>query len=337
MNRSEGVNDMADILTLGELLMDMTQNGTDENGNGMFTAFPGGAPANVAVAAARLGAETGFIGKVGNDAFGRILAETLKKEGVDISGLFTCNEQPTTMALVSVDENGEREFAFYRNPGADTQLTADEAISAIAGSHIRGNEDLLGGQAKLPAILHIGSLSMTTMPAREACESAVHYAKDRGVLISYDPNYRAALWDSEERAVEMMKSLLPLADILKVSDEEMLLLTGTEDFEEGSRILSDQGPSLVLVTLGAKGVFVRMGSYSGTVPGFSVRVADTNGAGDTFFGAVLCQISKREGLLDGLGEDELRKIVTYANKAASLTCSRRGAMPAMPYADEIDL
>ena len=328
---------MADILTLGELLMDMTQNGTDENGNGMFTAFPGGAPANVAVAAARLGAETGFIGKVGNDAFGRILAETLKKEGVDISGLFTCNEQPTTMALVSVDENGEREFAFYRNPGADTQLTADEAISAIAGSHIRGNEDLLGGQAKLPAILHIGSLSMTTMPAREACESAVHYAKDRGVLISYDPNYRAALWDSEERAVEMMKSLLPLADILKVSDEEMLLLTGTEDFEEGSRILSDQGPSLVLVTLGAKGVFVRMGSYSGTVPGFSVRVADTNGAGDTFFGAVLCQISKREGLIDGLGEDELRKIVTYANKAASLTCSRRGAMPAMPYADEIDL
>ena len=328
---------MADILTLGELLMDMTQYGTDENGNGMFTAFPGGAPANVAVAAARLGAETGFIGKVGNAAFGRILAETLKKEGVDISGLFTCNEQPTTMALVSVDENGEREFAFYRNPGADTQLTADEAISAIAGSHIRGNEDLLGGQAKLPAILHIGSLSMTTMPAREACESAVHYAKDRGVLISYDPNYRAALWDSEERAVEMMKSLLPLADILKVSDEEMLLLTGTEDFEEGSRILSDQGPSLVLVTLGAKGVFVRMGSYSGTVPGFSVRVADTNGAGDTFFGAVLCQISKREGLLDGLGEDELRKIVTYANKAASLTCSRRGAMPAMPYADEIDL
>lgn len=328
---------MADILTLGELLMDMTQNGTDENGNGMFTAFPGGAPANVAVAAARLGAETGFIGKVGNDAFGRILAETLKKEGVDISGLFTCNEQPTTMALVSVDENGEREFAFYRNPGADTQLTADEAISAIAGSHIRGNEDLLGGQAKLPAILHIGSLSMTTMPAREACESAVHYAKDRGVLISYDPNYRAALWDSEERAVEMMKSLLPLADILKVSDEEMLLLTGTEDFEEGSRILSDQGPALVLVTLGAKGVFVRMGSYSGTVPGFSVRVADTNGAGDTFFGAVLCQISKREGLIDGLGEDELRKIVTYANKAASLTCSRRGAMPAMPYADEIDL
>ncbi|MBQ6456932.1 MAG: carbohydrate kinase [Mogibacterium sp.] len=328
---------MADILTLGELLMDMTQNGTDEFGNGMFTAFPGGAPANVAVAAARLGAETGFIGKVGNDAFGRILTETLRKEGVDVSGLFTCDDQPTTMALVSVDENGEREFAFYRNPGADTQLTADEAISAIAGSHIRGNEDLISGQAKLPAILHVGSLSMTTMPIREACESALHYAKDRGVLISYDPNYRAALWDSEERAVEMMKSLLPLADILKVSDEEMLLLTGTEDFEEGSRILSEQGPSLVLVTLGAKGVFVRMGSYSGTVPGFSVRVADTNGAGDTFFGAVLCQISKRDGLIDGLGEDELRKMVTYANKAASLTCSRRGAMPAMPYAEEIEL
>ena len=333
---------MADIMTLGELLIDMTQNGTDELGNGKFIAYPGGAPANVAVASARLGARSGFIGKVGDDAFGRSLAETLRKEGVDVSGLFTCSEVPTTMALVSVDKNGEREFAFYRNPGADTQLTADEAISAIAGSHIRGNEDITGAETKLPLILHVGSLSMTTMPAREACEAAVHYAKDRGVLISYDPNYRASLWDSEERAIEMMKVLLPLADILKVSDEAMLMLTGTEDFEEGSRILSEYGPSLVLVTLGAQGVFARCGEFAEVVPGFRVKVADTNGAGDTFFGAMLAQLAAQIGSsgntdIDScLDTEELRRMVTYANRAASLTCSRRGAIPAMPYADELN-
>ena len=161
---------MTDILTLGELLVDMTQTGTDEDGNAQFTAYPGGAPANVAVAAARLGAKTGFIGKVGNDAFGRSLSDTLKKENVDTSGLFTCNDVPTTMALVSIDYKGEREFSFYRSPGADTQLTADEAVSAI-----KGNGD------EFPHILHVGSLSMTTMPAREACESAVRFARENGV------------------------------------------------------------------------------------------------------------------------------------------------------------
>lgn len=330
---------MADIFTLGELLIDLTQNGTDELGNGRFTAYPGGAPANVAVAAARLGADTGFIGKVGNDAFGRGLADTLRKEGVDTSGLFVSDAVPTTMAIVSVDEKGEREFSFYRNPGADTQLTADEAISALTGSHIRGNEDVTGpADGGLPKILHIGSLSMTTSPAREACEAAVHYAKDRGTLISYDPNYRAALWDSEERAIEMMKVLLPLADILKVSDEEMLMLTGTEDFEEGSLILSEYGVSLVMVTLGSQGVFVRHGEHAEVVPGFRVNVADTNGAGDTFLGAMLSRIVARgdSGLLDDLGEEELRSYVTYANKAASLTCSRHGAIPAMPYAEEMN-
>ena len=196
---------MIDIITLGELLIDLTQNGADENGNGKFTAFPGGAPANVAVAASRLGATAGFIGKVGNDAFGRSLADTLKKDNVDISGLFYDDEEPTTMAIVAVDESGEREFSFYRNPGADTQLTAEEAIGALS--------------QKMPKILHVGSLSMTTSPSKEACEEAVKYAKENGAAISYDPNYRAALWDSEERAVEMMKALLPYTDILKVSDE----------------------------------------------------------------------------------------------------------------------
>lgn len=312
---------MTDIITLGELLIDLTQRGADENGNGIFTAFPGGAPANVAVAAVRLGATAGFIGKVGNDSFGRALADTLKKDSVDVSGLYFDDKVPTTMAIVAVDETGEREFSFYRDPGADTQLTADEALEALSKD--------------LPKILHVGSLSMTTSPGKEACVEAVKYAKEKGAAISYDPNYRAALWDSEERAIEMMKALLPYADILKVSDEEMVMLTGSNDFAEGSRILAEYGPKLVMVTLGADGVFVRMGDNTETVPGFKVEVADTNGAGDTFLGAMLKQIA-----VGTVSETDpwvqLLDMVRYANKAASLTCSRHGAIPAMPYLDEME-
>ena len=311
---------MTDIMTLGELLIDLTQGGTDENGNGKFTAYPGGAPANVAVAASRLGASAGFIGKVGNDAFGRSLAETLRKDNVDIKGLYYDDEQPTTMAIVSVDASGERDFSFYRNPGADTQLTAEEAIAALSGN--------------MPKILHIGSLSMTNSPSKDACVEAVRYAKENGAIISYDPNYRAALWDTEENAVEMMKSLLPYADILKVSDEEMEMLTLVNDFEEGSRILAEYGAGIVLVTLGADGVFVRMGSKTATVPGFKVEVADTNGAGDTFLGAMLMQIATGMTGTEDVWT-QLLGMVRYANKAASITCSRHGAIPAMPTADEL--
>lgn len=323
---------MAKIITLGELLIDLTQKGTDENGCGEFTAYPGGAPANVAVAAARLGADTAFIGKVGCDAFGRGLRETLEKEGVDTGGLYECEEHPTTMAIVSVDESGEREFAFYRDPGADTQLTAEEAVEAIDSF-----ED--------PEILHVGSLSLTTSPAKEACVAAVQHAKKKGMLISYDPNYRAALWDSEEHAAEMMKSLMPYADIIKVSDGEMAMLTGTSDFEEGSLILKDMGREkgargavLVMVTLGGDGVFVRCGSFTETAEGFSVSVADTNGAGDTFLGAVLKQVADNRMKHDGrlvLYRSGIMDMVRFANRAASITCSRSGAIPAMPFAKEI--
>ena len=312
---------MIDIMTLGELLIDLTQNGTDENGNGKFTAYPGGAPANVAVAAARLGAKTGFIGKVGDDAFGRGLADTLRKEGVDVSGLYSCAEVPTTMAIVSVADNGEREFSFYRNPGADTQLTEAEVMSVLSGAK--------------PSILHVGSLSLTTSPIREACEAAVRYARENGILVSYDPNYRAALWDTEEHAVAMMKTLLPLADILKVSDEEMVMLTGESDPDAGSKALADYGISLVMVTLGSEGVYVRCGDEADRVPGFSTVVADTNGAGDTFLGAMLRQLADKLSKGEQLEWDELKGFVSYANKAASITCSRPGAIPAMPRAEEI--
>jgi len=312
---------MIDIITLGELLIDLTQSGIDEGGNGVFIAYPGGAPANVAVAAARLGASTGFIGKVGSDAFGESLRKTLEAEGVDTRGLYVSDCEPTTLAIASIDEKGERSFTFYRDPGADTQLTAEEAVTAL--------------ESGMPRILHVGSLSMTTSPSGEACEEAVRYAGDNGALISYDPNYRDALWESEDQAAAMMKKLLPLTDILKVSDEEMVMLSGCRDLAEGSRILAGCGIALVMVTMGADGVFVRHGEYTEHVPGVSVKVADTNGAGDTFAGAMLARIAGRENLLEGLSDEELKEFVVYANKAASITCSRHGAIPAMPSADEL--
>ena len=314
---------MADILTLGELLIDLTQSGSDENGNGVFVAYPGGAPANVAVAASRLGASVGFIGKVGDDSFGHGLAETLKKDGVDVRGLYYDDRVPTTMAIVSVEAAGERAFSFYRDPGADTQLTADEAVAAM---------ERMG----VPLLFHVGSLSLTDEPSREACMTAVQAAWDAGARISYDPNYREALWDSEEHAIEMMKSLLPYTDILKVSDEEMVMLTGTDDFEKGSKALADAGPSLVMVTLGGDGVFVRYGEDTCRIAGHSVEVADTNGAGDTFAGAILTKLAERYKAGKGSPEwEDVIEYVRYANKAASITCSRHGAIPAMPHAEEV--
>ncbi len=317
-----GEKTMTDILSLGEVLIDLTQTGTDELGNGQFTAYPGGAPANVAVAAARLGARTGFIGKVGDDAFGRFLTETLKTEDVDVSGLFVCKDVPTTLALVSVDEDGERSFAFYRDPGADTRLTSEEALSVL-------------GKRPLPKILHIGSLSLTAEPSRSACLDAVRYAKEQEMLVSYDPNYRAPLWDSETQAVGEMRRLLPFSDILKVSEEELYLLTGTKDCEKGSLLLSGTGPALVLVTLGGKGVFLRCGEDTAALPGISVVVADTNGAGDTFLGAMLTQIARKNCRPEEIPREDLRDMTAYANRAAALTCTRHGAIPAMPYAEEL--
>ena len=320
---------MADIVTLGELLIDLTEKGKDENGNSKFVAYPGGAPANVAVAASRLGAKAQFIGKVGNDAFGHFLTNVMKEQEVDVSGLYETDDQHTTMAIVAVNEDGEREFSFYRSPGADTQLTSDEAVRAL-------------DKDEKPAIIHVGSLSLTDQPARTACYDAVKFAKDNGIVVSYDPNYRKALWGSEEEAVQMMKSLLPYADILKVADEEMVLLTGSSDYDEAAKILEEQGVRLVIITLGGDGVFVRYNGMSARIPGVKTTVVDTNGAGDTFLGAMLAKLAFKkhdigpdQSILDGITEEELKSYVMYANRAAALTCSRPGAIPAMPTAGEL--
>ena len=311
-----------DIISLGEVLIDLTQTG-GENGMRRFDAFPGGAPANVAVAAARLGAKTGFIGKVGADAFGGDLRRMLEANGVNADGLYETAEALTTMAVVSVDETGERDFSFYRSPGADTLLTAHEALDALkaCSTPIR--------------LLHVGSLSLTDEPARGATMAALRFAKAAGIPVSYDPNYRAALWKNESEAAERLAEPLPYADILKVSEEELFLLTGTHDLRMGSLELGAMGPKLVMVTLGEKGAYYRWGIHTGEVPGFPVTVADTNGAGDAFLGAVLSRLVLRKDPLKDLTPEELEKLVVFANAAAALTCSQPGAIPALPTEEEV--
>lgn len=309
---------MTDILAVGELLIDLTQT-APECAIPQYVANPGGAPANVAVAAARLGAKTAFAGKVGKDAFGNFLRRTIKENRVEDAYLFA-SDAPTTLAVVSVDEQGERSFSFYRENSADTRLTAEESCSALS-CH--------------PKFLHFGSVSLTHEPSRTATLTAVQAAKECGCFISYDPNYRPSLWHDKQTAIQQMASPLPLVDILKVSDEELPLLSGTDDLTEGTRRLLEHNIPLILVTLGENGVFYRMNDHVGHVPGVSVQVADTNGAGDTFLGAVLSHLCRRDALLNGLSICELEEILRFANRAAAITCSRSGAIPAMPASHEL--
>lgn len=310
---------MIDITAVGEILIDLTQSGTNELGIPVFAANPGGAPANLAVAAARLGASSAFIGKVGTDSYGTFLRNTLIDNGVDVSGMITDPVSRTTLAVVAVDKTGERTFSFYRDPSADVNLRADEI-----------SED----QLKNTRFLHFGSVSLTTDPARTATLYAAKTAKSFGAIISYDPNYRASLWSDEATAIERMLEPLELVDVLKVSDEELPLLTGTANLEEGSALLAAKGIRLVLVTLGADGAFYRFGDKTGRIPGVKVQVGDTNGAGDTFFGATLAQLSG-VGTLEALTAEKLEEILTISNRAAAITTSRHGAIPAMPTAEEV--
>ena len=308
-----------DIVAIGEVLIDLTQTGTDGAGVPQYAANPGGDPANLAVAAARLGASTALISKVGKDAFGRYLRSVLEENRVDVSALAVDEEQHTTMAVVSVDENGERDFTFYRDPGADSMLLKDEIPL---------------GLLKEARFLHFGSVSLTREPARTTTLCAAETARALGAVVTYDPNYRANLWPDEATAVRRMRNPLDMVDILKISDEELPLLADTRDPEAGTAALAAHGIRLILVTLGPNGVFYRFGDKTGTVPGVPCTVGDTNGAGDTFFGAFLSRLSRLDGF-DCLTEDNLREMLAFANRAASITTSRRGAIPAMPTLEEM--
>ncbi len=310
---------MRDITALGEILIDLTQCGINEQGIPQFTANPGGAPANLAVAAARLGAKTTFIGKVGRDSFGAYLRSCLEENGVDATGLTTDPLRNTTLAVVALDAAGERNFSFYRESSADVNLSAEDIpLSLLADTRF----------------FHFGSVSLTCEPAYSATLYAAKKAKKNGAILSYDPNYRASLWPDKQTAIARMQEPLTLVDVLKVSDEELPLLTGTTDLEAGSAILAAKGIRLVLVTLGAKGSFYWYQGHTGQVPGVPCKIGDTNGAGDTFFGALLSRLAKHSDL-HTLTIFQLEEMLAFANRAASITTSRHGAIPAMPVLEEV--
>lgn len=313
---------MFDVVALGELLIDFTPAGIADNGSALFARNPGGAPANVLAASSRLGAKTSFIGKVGNDDFGRFLRDTLVEIGVDTRNLVLTDEVHTTLAFVHLDPSGDRSFSFYRKPGADVMLRKEEL-----------NLDLL----KQTGILHFGSLSLTDEPCRSATFKAVQTAKDAGAVISYDPNYRAPLWDSKEEAVKQMKSGFSYADIVKISEEELTLLTGETDFDAGARTLQKQGVTLVMVTLGKKGAYYRLGEHSNILPTYDVHTIDTNGAGDAFTGAVHFGLKgKSVDEIRRMTPREIEDILDYANAVGSIVTSKSGAIPAMPSPNEVD-
>ena len=308
-----------EILCIGEILIDLTQTGVDEAGVPQFAANPGGAPANLAVAAARLGGHAAFAGRAGEDAFGRYLRRTLQENGVDTSALRLDPDHTTTLAVVSVDGRVVRAFSFYRRQCADVMLTEADLPRPLLE------------QAKL---VHFGSVSLTEPPARDATLAAVRLAKHLGKTVTYDPNYRHRLWKSKEQAVQHMREPLDWVDVLKVSEEELPLLSGVSGLEQGAAALAGRGIPLVLVTLGERGAYYRFGGRTGQLPGVPCTVGDTNGAGDTFFGAVLAKLAPLG--LANLTEAALREILAFANQAASLTASRRGAIPAMPTLDQVE-
>ncbi len=311
-----------DIVTLGEILIDYTSVGISNSGNRLFEQNAGGAPANVAVCATKLGRQCAFVGKVGNDLQGKFLVDTLANVGVDTSGMIVDNNCFTTLAFVDIAENGERTFSFARQHGADTMLAIDELDNNMLTNC---------------KILHVGSLSLTTQLGQDTTMHAVEVAKNAGATISYDPNYRASLWDSQAQATSSMTSLLSYADVVKISDEECILLTGSSCEVEASCVIAHKGAHVVCVTLGSRGAYLSVGGVGQYVDGFVPHsVVDTTGAGDSFWGAVLSCIATIDKPLADITLSELVPAVQFGNATASLCIEGRGAIPSMPTLSEVE-
>lgn len=309
-----------DITVFGEILIDFTGQGVNEEGQALFAQNPGGAPANVAVASGKLGARTAFLGKAGKDMHGEFLKRTLEQEHVDTTGMILDDAHFTTLAFVNLSETGERTFSFARKPGADTMITEEEIDLDIL-EHTN--------------IFHVGSLSLTDQPSRNTTFYAVKRARETGSIISYDPNYRASLWPDAETAMAHMRSLIPYADIMKISDEETGLLTDQDAVEAAAESLFKQGVKIVLVTLGAEGTYVYCKDGGRIVPGFASEVVDTTGAGDSFFGGVLYRINQAGKRPEEFGIEELAEYARFGNAVASLCVEGKGAIPAMPTLDAV--
>lgn len=310
-----------DVTALGELLIDFTESGKSPQGNPLVESNPGGAPCNVLAMLNKLGKKTAFIGKVGNDAFGRQLSEAVGKSGTDISGLVTDNDVHTTLAFVHTLSGGEREFSFYRNPGADMMLRKDEV-----------KEDII----KSARIFHFGTLSLTHDSVREATRYAVDIAKKNNLLVSFDPNLREPLWNSLNDAKVQIEYGLSKCDILKISDNELEFITGTCDYQKGAKLLQDTYKiPIIFVTMGKEG---SLACYKDAIvfkETFSnIKPIEKTGAGDTFTACALNYIL--ENGLENLSKNNLSELLTFANAAASIITTRKGALNSMPEREEIE-
>lgn len=311
-----------DVVALGELLIDFTDNGLSGQGNPVYEANPGGAPCNVLAMLRKLGYDVGFVGKVGADGFGKQLADILKETGITTEGLKWDKYVHTTLAVVHTPPGGDRDFSFYRNPGADMMLTEEELpLEMIENCRI----------------FHFGTLSMTHAGVREATQTAVRLAKKHGALLSFDPNLRPPLWDTMELAREQMAWGLGVCDILKISDNEIEFFTGETDFDRGAAKLFGEFPNIRLlnVTAGADGSYSYCCGERVFVPSFRLGgTIETTGAGDTFCACVLHDVLEHG--LDGRTADSLRNMLRFANAAAYLVTTKKGAIRSMPERDEVD-
>ena len=312
---------MIDVVALGELLIDFATVRTDTDGYPTMAAHPGGAPANFLAALTKFGAKTALIGKVGSDTFGKLLLGTLDKAGIDTRGMVVTDDVFTTLAFVTFDEHGDRDFTFSRKPGADTCLCFEEIDLSLID------------EAK---VFHFGTLSLTHEPARTATQKSVAYAKSKGLLVTYDPNLRKPLWADLEEAKEQLLWGLHQADVVKISDEEVEFLFGLSPEAGAAHILENFGVKLVFVTCGANGCFFKNANVEGHVPSLSnISVIDTTGAGDIFGGCALWKLLQTGKSPETLNEAELRDIVTFACTAAGLSTTRSGGISSVPDYGEV--
>lgn len=309
-----------DVIAMGELLIDFTMSGQSGQGNNLFEACPGGAPCNVLALLNKMGKKTAFLGKVGKDQFGTLLRATLEEVGINTSNLLTDEQVNTTLAFVHTFPDGDREFSFYRNPGADMMLTADEV-----------DEEFLAKTR----LFHFGTLSMTHDGVREATKKALKAAKELGLLVSFDPNLRPPLWSSLELAKEQMEYGFGFCDILKISDNEIQFVSGREDYDEGIRFLQEKYRiPLILLTMGKDGSRAYYKGMRVERPGFQCNTIETTGAGDTFCGSSLNYLLEHD--FENLTEAQLGEMLTFANAAAAIVTTRKGAIRAMPEKEEVE-
>lgn len=311
---------MADIAAIGELLVDFTCSEID--GETVYKQNAGGAPANVVCMASKLGASTSFIGKIGRDMFGFYLKKVLFDNKVDTKGLILDPNYSTTLAFIHNDEDGDRDFVFYRSPqtAADLNLRYGEV-----------NRDVIDECR----IFHFGSLSLSSEPARTATINAVEYAKMQGKLISYDPNWRPLLWESKEAGIRAMKSAVQYADIIKVSEKELQLITDCGALIPAVAKLLEAGVKIICITQGAKGCIIATAKGIERYPAYKVRSIDTLGSGDSFFGAFLYKLLELEKAPEELDGEDILEMAMFANACGALCSTKQGAIPAMPSKEDI--